>query len=151
MQRSFVSCKREFVATEFNCKPKINFVQQIYPVYWRKSQIKKVFWQSSSIISKSYVLLTSTNCSEAVFLVVLEMSWERARNEFHNECPSYLVPCSFPAWLKIRPQILEFEKKYLTFEHFFLTYTHIYAVMCWVFFFHIQIIKKSILLVVGLH
>ncbi len=35
--------------------------------------------------------------SEDVFLVGLETSWERPRNELPNDYPLYLVPCSFLA------------------------------------------------------
>ncbi len=45
-----------------------------------------------------------SEASEDVFLVSLETRWVRARNELHNDCPFNLVPSSFPAWLKIRPQ-----------------------------------------------
>ncbi len=54
---------------------------------------------------------TCLKCTEAIFLVVLETSWERARNEFHSDCPLHLVPCSFPARLKIRPLVSLAESK----------------------------------------
>jgi hypothetical protein len=45
-------------------------------------------------VALEFVVPVST---EAVFLVVLETSWERERNEFLNDSPLYLVPCSLPA------------------------------------------------------